>query len=269
MLIINELKERLEQLVKSEDGNWAIVVEDLDKQDSLSINGKHQYYAASIIKLPIMATAFSMADQGLLCLSEKIKLKKVDVVGGAGVLQHLSIGLELTFYDLLMLMIIQSDNTATNMVIDRLGKKQIQATMSQIGMLHSSFYNKLMTVPVQLEGRNMITAHDVSTFYRTVVEGKFSSQYACEQMIDLLKRQQIQHLTAYFPDIPIKHIGQQPEWTFASKTGSVENLYHDTGVLYKRDRTVIINVLSEGCNQNKAIRMINQIGKEVYEYVKV
>src|SRR5690625_1561981 len=152
---MSKLKQRFELLIKEASGDWAIVFDDLDKNERLDINGQNPFYAASVIKLPIMATAFSMADQGLLKLSDKIEVKKEDVVGGAGVLQHLSTGMKLSLHDLLLLMIIQSDNTATNIVIEKVGRKQIQDSMKQIGMVHSSFYNTLMTILVNPEGRNI------------------------------------------------------------------------------------------------------------------
>ncbi len=264
---MNHLKQKLEKITSKEQGNWAIVVEDLDKNERFSINGTHRYYAASIIKLPIMATVFSLVDHGRLSLNERIEVKQENIVGGSGVLQYLSPSVNLTLYDLIILMIIQSDNTATNIIIEKVGKKKIQDTMKEIGMVHSSFYNKLMTIPVKTEGRNMITANDVSILLERFAKGKFSSHYACEQMITIMKRQQIHYLTACFPENGSEIIGTRPFWMFASKTGSVTETYHDTGILYVGSRTVTITVLSEQCNKNRALHTLSKVGKEIFNYV--
>lgn len=264
---MEELKQTIEQIVKETCGTWAIVFEDIDKQKIWAMNEDRSYTAASIIKLPIMAAVFSMADQGKIRLSDTLEVKREDLVGGAGVLQHLTPGVELTIYDLVTLMIIQSDNTATNMIIEKVGCEQIQQTMKQLEMNNSFFFNKLMTVPVKAEGRNQVTARDVSTFLKRTVKGQFSSYYACEKMIDIMKRQQIHYLSDGFPENNLKHIGVQPDWVFASKTGHVADSYHDAGILYLGNRTVTIAVFSENCDKNTALFALSRIGKEIYTYV--
>jgi len=267
MITLHRLKQKVERLLDEAEGNWAIVFEDLDKDELWEINGNHLFYAASIIKLPIMATAFSLADQGKIKLSDMIVVQKPDMVGGSGVLQHLTPGITLSLYNLLMLMIIQSDNTATNIVIEQVGKQQIQETMKELGMVHSTFYNTLMTVPVKIEGKNRITACDVSLFLRRIATGKFSSCYACEQMVQMMKRQQIHYLSATLPENRGKYIGVQPEWMMASKTGHVTGSYHDVGILYVGNRTVTISVLSEESSREIALSTISEIGEAVYCYV--
>ena len=265
---MENLTIKLERIIESAEGNWAIAIEDLNEKKSWHMNAHKTFFAASIIKLPILATAFKMADRGLLKLSDTLEVKREDIVGGAGVIQHLSPGIKLSLYDLMMLMIIQSDNTATNMIIDEIGGKEIQDTMVELGMKNSTFYNKLMTVPVKIEGRNIITAHDVSLFLKKITTGKFSSYYACEQMINMMKRQQLHYLTSTLPKNEEPFIGVQPEWMFASKTGSVTGVKHDVGILYMGERVVTVTVLSEECHQDSALRVLNEIGKELYLYMK-
>src|SRR5699024_1291488 len=93
---------------------------------------------------------------------EKIVMEPEDQVGGSGVLQHLTPGEAFSLTDLVTLMIIQSDNTATNMLIDVVGIKNVQQAMADIGMVKSTFNRKLMIKPAKFQGNNMITAEDVS-----------------------------------------------------------------------------------------------------------
>ena len=264
---MEELQEKLKALLQKDKGTWAIVLEDLDKNTSIKINEEHQYNASSIIKLPILAAAFSQVDKGELSLNQSVKLTRQDMVGGSGVLQHLSAGLTLNVYDLLMLMIIQSDNTATNMIIDLIGKQTIQDTVQQLGMESSGFYNKLMIVPVDRESSNTVTAKDVNELLKQLVYGDFSSFDACRRMIKIMKQQQLHYLTELFPDPEGDVIGTAPAWEFASKTGNVTGVYHDVGIMYVWDRTCLISVLSEQTEHEQAMQVYKEIGSSILDYM--
>ena len=266
---MDELSKKIEQIIEKVDGVWAVSLEDLNRQKEWHVNEKEPFYAASVIKLPIMAAVFDMANQGKLTLGERLTLKREELVGGAGVLQHMSPGIELPVYDLLTLMIIQSDNTATNMLIDLAGIEQIQQTMKELGMLNSEFYNKLMTVPVNVKGRNMITSSDISGLLKKFTQGQYTSLHACEQMIDIMKKQQLRNgFPALLPKMESEIVGVSPEWEIASKSGSVTGIQHDAGIFYVGNRTMILTVLSRDCDSLIAQATLAEIGNEVYHYMK-
>lgn len=269
LVVIKHLKQQIKEFTEKAGGTWGIVIEDMDKDLSWGINDHELFYAASVIKVPIMAATYALADQGEINLSDLVILEREDLVGGSGVLQHLSPGMEISIYDLLMLMIIQSDNSATNILIDIVGVPQIQQTIKDLGMSKSTFFTKLMTVPVNPPGRNMITAADMNLHYKKLLKGDYISSYACEQMIHILKRQQIRTgLPAYLPTSDSDVIGTRPEWEVAHKTGNVTGIQHDGGIFYVKDRTVIVTVLSKGCDRFTALDTAAKIGKSVYHYMK-
>lgn len=266
---MEQLQQQVELLAKRAGGTWGITIEDFDKETVWSMNKEESFYAASVIKLPIMAATYAKAEWDKLALGEYMIIEREDIVGGAGVLQHMSPGTEISIYDLLMLMIIQSDNTATNMIIDLVGTDEIQRTIEELGMGNSSFYNKLMTVPVDPPGRNMITAADIALLLKKFVKGQYLSSYACEQMIEIMKKQQIRNgLSAYLPPISTNLIGVRPEWEVASKTGNVTGIQHDVGIFYVGNRTISVTVLSRDCDRLIALDTIANMGKSVYDYMK-
>lgn len=266
---MDQLKQQLERHIKEAGGTWAIALEDLDRQEVWAINGEEPFYAASVIKLPIMAAVFAMADQGKLALGECLTLKREDLVGGAGVLQHMTPGTRLPVYDLVTLMIIQSDNTATNMLIDLVGTDQIQQTMQELDMVNSQFYNKVMTVPVNLIGRNMITASDVSGLLKRFANGQSTSLHACEKMIAIMKKQQLRNgFAAHLPKMDSDIVGVSPKWEIASKSGSVPGIQHDSGIFYVGSRTMIVTVLSKDCDSLIAQAALAKMGKAIYGYLK-
>lgn len=263
--LINEIQA----LMKNSGGTFGIYLEDLDKNETWTWNENEVFNAASIIKVPIMAAVFSAFNEGMFKLSDTIVLKRDDLVGGSGVLQHLTPGISLTIYDYLTLMIIQSDNTATNVLIDLVGVEKIQEIMVEIGMKNSCFYNKLMTVPVKTKGRNMITAVDMGIMLKKLTSGLIISHYACEQMIDIMKKQQFRDcLPDKFPDNDSDIIGTTLEWEFANKTGWVTRIRHDIGVLYVGGRTMNIVVLSKDVEDRVAKETIALIGECIFNYLK-
>lgn len=257
---------KVSEWIKLAGGTWGIAVEDLNTGVRWSHNENRKFYAASVIKVPIMAAAFSLAREGKLSLEDRVRLTKEMQVGGAGVLQHLNPGLELSIRDLVILMIIQSDNTATNMVIDAVGKEKIRETMEQLGMRNSTFYNKLMIVPAQTEGTNLITAADMASCFKSLATGKAASSHDSSEMIDILKRQQVTDgLPSRLPNRTASVLGVLPAWKVAHKTGTVENIQHDAGILYTEDQSVMIIVLSEGVPHQSAKEIMGKITREIYD----
>ena len=266
---MQQLKQQIERHIGEADGTWAIALEDEDFQETWVLNSAEPFFAASIIKLPIMATVFALADRGQFRLGDTLVLHKEDQVGGCGVLQHMSPGIELSIYDVLTLMIIQSDNTATNMLIDLVSRKEIQVMMDELGMANSSFYTKLMTVPVNTPGRNTICVSDINRLLKRVVTGQCISLYACEQMISIMKKQQITNgFSDFLPKGDSSIVGANPKWEIASKSGNVIGIHHDAAIFYVGDRTLIVTVLSKECEREVARKTFAKIGKDIYAYME-
>ncbi|RXT02780.1 serine hydrolase [Ammoniphilus sp. CFH 90114] len=263
------LKSVLLNIIEDAGGTWGIVAEDLNHQLRLEYGEQVSFTAESIIKIPIMAAVFAEVEKQQLSLSDLVLLKREDLVGGSGVLQHLSPGIQLPVYDLLMLMIIQSDNTATNLLIDLVGTKQVQQTMADLEMLDSQFHRKLMVYPAEIVEKNRITAADVSLLLKKLATGSFLSHKACQQMINILKKQQIRNgLPAYLSAHNPAFIGEPPSWQLANKTGWDTGAQHDVGIFYIGQRTMTITVLSKDVDAIVALDAIARIGREIYHYAQ-
>ncbi|TCS93890.1 serine hydrolase [Hazenella coriacea] len=260
------LKARLNQWHEKAVGQWGIWIEDLADQQTWTVNEDQTFYAASVIKVPIMVAVYQQAWKGQFSLEEKIPLTKEMQVGGSGVLQHLSVGTLLSIQDLITLMIIQSDNTATNLLIQLVGKKTIQQVMKDLGMEQSAFYNPLMIVPVEREGVNLITAADVAACYRKIAKGEAVSYHHSLQMIHVLKNQQIQDcFPSQLPAPEEDLIGLPPLWELAHKTGMINRVLHDTGILYLRDRAFLLVALSADCSYEEARQQLGELARIVWE----
>lgn len=264
--MLSNLFPQIEQLLEQAGGLWGAVIEDLHTNERFEHNPDQRFYAASLIKVPIMAAVFTDVYQGKYSFQDKYILRQEDLVGGCGVLQHLTPGMPITIYDLVMLMIIQSDNSATNILIDRVGAETIRQVMQKYQMTNSQFYNKLMMIPAELEGYNEVTSGDMASIYRFMANGKILSYNSCLQMISILKKQQIRDsIPFHLPDPDSDVIGGLPRWELANKTGNVTNINHDVGILYVRDSAILISLLSKDAEEKRAKDTMGKIGRLIYE----
>lgn len=264
--MLSTLAAPLHEMLAGIGGEWGIVLEDLLTGDRFTLNEDQRFFAASLIKVPIMTAVFAEAYRGKFAFEDKLGLRQEDLVGGAGVLQHMTPGTQITIHDLVTLMIIQSDNTATNILIDLVGKESIREVMGKTEMNNSQFYNKLMIVPAELEGYNEVTAADMANHLRYLATGKIISYNSCLQMINILKRQQFRDsIPLHLPTPDGDVIGTLPRWELANKTGTVTNIQHDTGVLYVGQKAITICILSKNVESKLARDIIGRVGRMVYD----
>lgn len=263
------LVSRIENLIVQSKGTWGIVLEDLDLGEKWELNGDELFYAASVIKVPIMAAVFSAVEHGQLTLTDPIILKQEYFVGGSGVLQHLTQGTSLSIRDIIMLMIIQSDNTATNILIDLVGIDNIVLSMKKAGMEKSTFYHKLMMNNPNPKGSNQITANDLATILKRMATGGLVSLDASDQMIDMMKKQQIKDcLPEKLPSPYSDFNNGMTAWELAHKTGWIPGTRHDVGIFFVGKRKLIVTVLSKGEEDLISKRIISNIGEEIYHYLR-
>ncbi|MFJ5772006.1 serine hydrolase [Psychrobacillus sp. NPDC093180] len=263
------LIDKINQLIEQSKGIWGIVIEDLDGGERWKLNGDELFYAASVIKVPIMVAVFSAVERGEISLTDEIILKEDDFVGGSGVIQHLTPGTALSICDIVMLMIIQSDNTATNILIDLVGVEPIVQTMKEAGMEKSTFYNKLMMNNPRPKGYNQITANDIGKLLKLMSTGKLVSEEASKQMIAIMKKQQIKDCLPEKLPSPYSNFnnGMTP-WELAHKTGWIPGTRHDVGIFYIGQRKLIATVLSKEEDDLVSKQVLAQIGEEIYTYLQ-
>lgn len=141
---MSEALETLTQaLINDFSGEVALAFHNFETGETYTHNATQTMRAASLIKLPLLAQALTKVARGQLELNQKLILKAEDQVGGAGILHTLNSGLELSLRDLLTLMIIVSDNTATNLVIDFLGLDEANSFIQNLGLSQTKLVGRL------------------------------------------------------------------------------------------------------------------------------
>jgi len=266
--MLSTIGGELEKILTSGQGTYGAAIYHFESKEHYFHNADEKFYAASIIKVPIMAAVYEQVARGAVSLSEKIVVRHEDMVGGSGILQNLSPGIEMSIYDLTMLMIIESDNTATNMLIDRIGTANIQQSMRDWGLQDSEFYNKLMVIPAKVEGYNMLTAREMTHLLKLMGDGKIASWHACNEMIKIMKQQKFRDNLPSLLPIPQGPVGALLPWEVANKTGWITGSEHDIGLLYFPGHTFAVSVLGKDFESRaEAKRVIGEVARRLYDEV--
>lgn len=205
---------------------------------SLAVNGDLPFPSASTIKVAILIALARAFDRGQLRPEDQVTLAQADKVGGSGVLNWLSDGLRLPLRDLAWLMIAISDNTASNILIDQVGKEAISEVLADTGARNSQLGRHFMAPKGDQPGaKNEISANDFLALLLAIVEDRAASPRQCEWMRSLLADQQV--LDRLARDLP-------DDVTFAGKSGWYDDICHDGGLLTGPKGTVAIVVLTRG-----------------------
>ncbi len=215
------------------------------------------FHPASTIKVPIMVEVFRQAEQGRLQLGQRIPLPAAGRATGSGVLKDLDPGLPLTVLDLVTLMITVSDNTATNLLIDLVGRDQVNATLAELGLRSTYLAGKLQVppeqqTPEQRQGRRSVTTpRDLWRLMVLIARGEAASPESCQKMIDILRRQQYTEvLGRYLPyDPDAVEEGDLGSWpvVIASKGGAIRGVRNEVGLIQAGPRGYVVAICTKGC----------------------
>lgn len=254
----NGRKDDLIRLLRPAGGEWAVVIEDLDGKGSLRFNGKSPFTAASVIKIPIMMTAFHHAREGKIRLDDTVILRNEDKVGGSGVLREFHSGLALTLLDCIHMMIVVSDNTGTNLTIDAVGLEEVNRYMVGKGCKNSRLEAHLMR-PKPEGPWNKITASDIALLLKGLADRTIENPGDCDTMVEILKRQQYNHK---LPRLLPKGV------ICAHKTGEVRGVTHDAGIVYGPSARFVIVCLSQKLEDVEiGHSVIGEVAKWAYDLV--
>jgi|LSQX01.1.fsa_nt_gb beta-lactamase class A len=252
------LEEKLKEYIDTQKGNVAVIIKNLKNNSEIKINSDMEFPSASIIKIAIMSELFNKINQGIYEIDDIIEIKEEMKTGGDGILKELYSGHKFTLKEICTLMIIVSDNTATNILIDLLGLDNINIAANKLGLKKTKLQRKMMDSLAVKEGRNNFTsADDFALILELIYKCENVNEIYSNMMLNILKKQQVRgRLDLYLPE----------EVVIAHKTGDLDNLEHDGGIVFLPDREYIICVLTNEVVSNKDGReIIGTISKMVYD----
>ena len=143
--LATKFRSDLQRLATAASGVVGISVIDLSSGQRFDVNESLLFPQGSAIKIPILIELFRRADRGELKLSDRLPVQRNNQVGGSGLLQYFSDGgSELSLHDLAIAMVVLSDNSATNVLIDRLGMERVSQTMAEMGAAQTKLQRKMI-----------------------------------------------------------------------------------------------------------------------------
>jgi beta-lactamase class A len=223
-------------------GAVSLYAKNLETGKSYEWKGDDPVRTASTIKLAIMVECFAEAGENKLNLTEPIKLTEDEKVSGSGILQELSNGDQLPIRDMIDLMIVLSDNTATNLVLNRIGGNAVNTRMAQLGLTQTRVMRKILgdgsklkTTPSGITeegakpenkkwGLGRSSPHEMVTILEKLYHGELVNKAASDEMLTILKHQRDRNgIGRDMKDVEI-----------ASKSGALDHLRSDVGIVYSK-----------------------------------
>lgn len=212
--------------------------------------------SASVIKLPILVEAMAQVQAGTLDPDEIHILVDSEKAGGSGTLNTYPHRSRIAYHDLMTAMMIQSDNTATNIFINELGMEAINRRMQTMGLTQSRLIRVMMDTLAAKQGReNVVTAREMNALLVKIYRHELLTPALCEQMLGILKRNED---TLTIPrDLP-------PGTIVAHKTGELPYVRADVGIVYAK-QPFVLSVLVQGVPLPDAERVIARIARLCFD----
>lgn len=269
------LETKIEVLAAQHHGKLALYAANLKTGATVAIDADKPVPTASVIKLPILVEAMEQVRAGKHKLSDKITLHKEDIVQGSGILQFFDTPLTITLKDALSFMIVESDNTATNLVIDQVGIKNVNDRIASMELRNTYLYKKVfkpavgpMPADQKKFGLGKTTAIEMAKVMASIVRCDLKDQELCDHMLYMLRNQQYRNLVPHYIETSDTSEGLS---LIANKTGSLDEVRNDVAVVYSKNGPIIISAFTYDNedkvwnNDNAAELLVAHIAKIIME----
>ena len=228
-----KLDDQVKALVASFKGKVTLYAKNLDTGETYALNADERVRTASTIKIAVMIEAFARVNEGKAKWTDEVVLTKEKKVSGSGILSELSDGLHLTLRDAVNLMMMLSDNTATNLVLDVLTTDAVNARMESLAFKNIKINRKVMSGGESQAGKDpenkkyglgFATPHEMVLVMEKLERGEIINPAVSKEMIDLMKREQARYaIGRSLWDLPL-----------ASKYGALDRLRSAIGIIYSK-----------------------------------
>lgn len=267
-------REKIEQICAQLGGEVAVYASVTDTGEVYTRNADLQMTAASTIKTPLLALLLWYAEQGKIDIDVKRRIAENNFATGSGILRSLSHDVEMNLFDIAVLMIVVSDNTATNEVIDAVGKDYFNEQMAALGFHETMLGKKLGNHPGVY---NRTSARDLGRMMVMALRGELFSPWVSRQFLQILAGQSLRNFAALIPAVdfkyPHKELPEVPEGCVlvASKSGGLRDrgISHDNAAFFLPDgRTYTLAVTTQSKDVVAARMCQAELARAMYEAMK-
>ena len=274
-LYAGDLEGTLEKRIAQSPAKVFLAAKNLTTGKIVELRGNEKVRTASTIKLPLLVEIYAEANEGKLKLDEELIMREADMVSGSGVLRELTAGTRMKLRDIANLMIVVSDNTATNMLMERVTADAVNARMDKLGLPATRLMRKIRGDGTQLKaaqgwskageleenkkfGIGSSTSLEMLRLLELLAEDKLPGS---KEMIAILKRQQYKD-----------GLGRKlPGLSIANKTGALDHLRSDVGIVYTKGGPIAIAITVEDIpaidygEDNPGLILIADLAKQIVE----
>jgi beta-lactamase class A len=253
----DQFASRLEQIAAGLDGAMGYSVVDLTSGERFERLAGQAFPTASTIKLAILYELFRQVEEGRVSLDSAPPIDPARVVGGSGVLQHLTT-VRPSLRDCATLMIVLSDNTATNVLIDALGMDRVRGRMQSLGIPDVRLRRHMMDGEAARRGdENVASPAGIATLLAAIHRGEQVSPASRDAMIEMLQKEKSSPmLLAIPPGVPA-----------ATKPGELDAVRVDAGIVYVPDRPYVFVAMTSWLGKDEdGERAITAASRAAYEY---
>ena len=259
---MEDLRKKIDAVILDADCDLSIIIKNHDEDYFIyECNGNKQLVSASLIKVPILLAILEKVKEKNISLDDKIIVKKEVVLEDTKVFSIDNDEIY-TILELLNWMIIISDNTATNVLIDKFGIDTINTYIKNKLNLENTLLQRKMLDYVAIENgyQNYTSQHDMLSIFTKLFNKEILTDDLCDLAIDILSRQKCQ-------DQVMGNIDE--DIFYAHKTGSLDYLNHDVGVMNINNNLFYIGISVYNCKEkNGNKKIVGKLGKMIFDNIK-
>lgn len=229
--------KEIERYLKTRTGKYGFFFEDLNNGYSYGYNENVKLISAGCMKLPIAVALMKCEEEGKVDYLQKIKINSGDKVYGTGIIHEFG-EKEYTVFELLVAMLIQSDNTAANKIIDIVSMEKINETIRELGMTNTELNRKTADERNYTSDiENYTSAKDLCVLWKALYNKTYLNENNSQMLIDILARQQIKNKLALY-------ITDDYKYEISSKTGDKKGVENDTALIHTSKGDFAFTVMS-------------------------
>ncbi len=249
----------LKGIINSSPSLTGLMAIDLTSGETIGINSDLIFTQASAIKIPILMEVYKQAHEKKFGLTDIKPLMPINTVAGSGILNVMTDPVNLSIRNYCMLMIGLSDNSATNMLIELVGIKNVSNTMLSLGFSNTKLQRKMIDQPASLRNEeNISTPAEAAKILKLLFDGKFIDATISSEIVSMLQKNPIENSKIA--------VGVPGNVKIAFKTGGMGGVSTEWAVVYLKNRPYVLAIMENYKTSATPTTIISSISKRVFDY---